>query len=222
MSKPLRVQEVAKKITNGGAKDLARDYIAMMKDIQKKNKQHVKAMRDYVTKYNKAQKSMIEAIMTKNKQDTDELQAIIELMTEDKRLEGKLKHVYERLDKVHKSRAKAEEWANAEMPELPEFVKEYDEDVPVKAALKANTVVVVKDDVSSDDDDDGPPKAAPKPKATGASSSVGASFKAAPKVAKSSMEAASDGAAGVPADFKRPSGKAKAVPQAQLDDLGFC
>ncbi len=217
MSKPLRTQEVAKKLTNGGAKELARDYIAMMKSIQKKDKEHVKAMRDYITKYNKSQKSTIEAIMTKNKQDTDELQAIIELMTEDKRLEGKLKHVYARLDKVAKSRAKADEWANAEMPELPEFVKQYDEEVPIKAALKARTVVVVHDDSS---DDDGPPK----PKATGASSSVSASFKAAPKVAKSSMAAASDGAAGVPADFKRPSGKAPAAPQAPavLDELGFC
>ena len=217
MSKPLRTQEVAKKLTNGGAKELARDYIAMMKGIQKKDKEHVKAMRDYITKYNKSQKSTIEAIMTKNKQDTDELQAIIELMTEDKRLEGKLKHVYARLDKVAKSRAKADEWANAEMPELPEFVKQYDEEVPIKAALKARTVVVVHDDSS---DDDGPPK----PKATGASSSVSASFKAAPKVAKSSMAAASDGAAGVPADFKRPSGKAPAAPQAPavLDELGFC
>jgi len=217
MSKPLRTQEVAKKLTNGGAKELARDYIAMMKGIQKKDKEHVKAMRDYITKYNKSQKSTIEAIMTKNKQDTDELQAIIELMTEDKRLESKLKHVYARLDKVAKSRAKADEWANAEMPELPEFVKQYDEEVPIKAALKARTVVVVHDDSS---DDDGPPK----PKATGASSSVSAPFKAAPKVAKSSMAAASDGAAGVPADFKRPSGKAPAAPQAPavLDELGFC
>ena len=222
MSKPLRVKEVAKKITNGGAKDLARDYIFMMKDIQKKDKQHVKAMRDYIMKYNKAQKSMIEAIQTKNRQDIDELQAIIELMTEDKRLEGKLKHVYERLDKVARSRAKADEWADAEMPELPDFVKEYDEDVPIKAALKTSTVVVVNDDVSSDDDDE-PPKAAPKPKATGASSSASASFRPAPKVAKSSMAAASDGAAGVPADFNRSSGKAPAAPQAPtgLDDLGF-
>ena len=222
MDKPLKVREVAKKITNGGAKDLARDYIDMMKGIKKKDKQHVKAMRDYIVKYNKAQKSTIEAIMTKNRQDIDELQAIIELMTEDKRLEGKLKHVYERLDKVAKSRAKAEEWANAEMPELPEFVKEYDEDVPIKAALKTSAVVVVQDDVSSDDDDE-PPKPAPKPKATGASSSASASFRPAPKVAKSSMAAASDGAANVPADFSRSSGKAPAAPKAAtgLDDLGF-
>ena len=235
MSKPLKVKEVAAKLTNGQAKDLAKEYIAMMRGIQKAGKEHTKAMRDYVTKYNKAQKAMIEAIMTKNKQDTDELQAIIEVMTEDKRLEGKLKHVYERLDKVARSRAKAEEWAEAEMPELPEFVKTYDEEVPIKGAIKMNKVIVHNDDVSSDDEDDAdaPFKAAAKPMATGASSSGSfsststsatksvATFKAAPKVAKSSMQAAIDGAAGVPADFKRPSAKAPAAPQAQLDDLGF-
>ena len=155
--------------------------------------------------------------MTRYKHDVDELQSIIEDMCEDKRLQGKLPIVQKRLEKIAKSRTKAAEWADVELPELPEFVNGYDEEVPVKAALKFKTVI---HDDNSDDDE-------PKAKAKGASSSAGASatFKPAPKVSKAAVAAASDAAAGVPASFKRASGKAVAAPppvqEGLLDAQGY-